>query len=192
MTHAHKHHLPVTINPRPHQRVRIQSPPPITSSSHVVLSPPPITSSSRVVPSPRPGPSQPPIPSFSCAVLRSQLLFIPDEDSDEDGDPSPPSPVTSLPQLHDCLAEYRINQWQNHIQTEKNVLDADTPHIKGPSSDAIAAFLLKALVLLAEETPVPEVDEALEVNASHIDDLNSLFVFSPTFIAYDPFSYRSF
>ena len=170
-----KRHLPVTVNPRPHRRVRVHSPGP---------SQPPIPLSSRAVLSQRAGPSQPPIPSSSHVVL-SQPLFIPDESSEDSDDsrPSTPPPIISLPQLRDGLPEHRIHQWQTYIQTDGNILGARTPHITGPNSHAIAIVLINVLKSLAEKTPLPSIDEALEVNVSHIDNLYSLFVSHPTFRA---------
>ncbi|KAF8350837.1 hypothetical protein F5887DRAFT_1069801 [Amanita rubescens] len=185
-TSLRKRHLPVTVNPRPQQRLHIKSPgpsqPPIPSSSSMVRSQravplqPPIPSSSRLPLTQRSGPSQPPIPSTSRA---SQTLFLPDESSSEDSDdPSTPPSITSLPQLSDSLQERQINQWQLCVQTETHILRASTPHITGPNFHAVATVIINALKSLAEETPLPDT---LEVTVSHINNLYSLFVSHPTF-----------
>ena len=98
-----------------------------------------------------------------------------------------PPPVIPLPQLYDCLSEYRINQWQTCIQTEDNILRASTPSIKGPNTNAISSFLVKAVKWLAEETPLLNKDDALDVTVKHLDNIYSLFVSHPTFRVYDLF-----
>ena len=171
--HTRKQHIPVMVNPWPHQHIHVHSPSP---------SQPPIPSSSCAV-SQHAGPSQPPIQSSSRVVL-SQPLFIPDETSPENSDdscPSTPPPIVSLPQLPNCLPELHINQWQTSIQTEDHILAASTLHMMGPNPHAITTVLINTLKLLAEKTPLPSVDEELEVNVSHIDNLYSLFISYPMF-----------
>jgi hypothetical protein len=163
---ARKHYLPPIVHPRPVRRVHLDSGP---AQSQPSL--PSFLSESRV-------------PSSSQAVA-TQPLFKPDSPSAEcssrdNRSPTPP-PILLRPTLDDRLPESSIRQWQDSILVKPEVIQAKTPHMKGPKAANLATFLISAVYALARQEPVPKADNKSGVTANHINTLYSLFKPFPSF-----------
>ena len=101
-----------------------------------------------------------------------------------DIDTCPPTParLTVWPLLSNCLSNLDVSLWQDDICDLKKVKKAQEAQIKGPSSVALAMFLVKALKCLLQNEQVPANDLELGVSAANIPDVYSLLVPFPSFL----------
>jgi hypothetical protein len=75
-----------------------------------------------------------------------------------------------------------VSLWQDDIHGLKKVKKAQDAWIKGPSSIALATFLVKALKCLSQNEQVPADDNDLGVHTANIPDVYSLLVPFPSFL----------
>ena len=194
---ARKRHLPAPVNRRASRRIRTEhhsssnstvQPCPESSGSPSMSQPPAVSvASSSLISQPRSAS----VPFSAAASSSSNPSLKPRAESvafqaplflDIDTRPPTPARLTVRPLLSNRLSNLDVSLWQDDIRDLKKVKKAQEARIKGPSSVALATFLVKALKCLSQNEQVPANDLELGVSAANIPDVYSLLVPFPSFL----------